>query len=280
MIKKKVIPEVKFDLKSDEYPEIREQIERRGWQFLCNSHTDGPAKGLEFRHNAWIIYKDLVQGLNEKNYQMYVREKVLDFNLGMVRATLRLPPPTHGLESYRLSLDGGLNQLSRHDLKLVVRRWLEFIQHSILLTSNRSECTVDRAMMIHCIMIGYGVAVEYIIPQQIYNIDSVANTHAKLAFSHLIYQFCKTTGVHIENDFPNLIERLISKKTIEHAREYIGVPRRKPEEEDQQTPPAPFVPQEHYFLPQEYWQQLTSSLEQMRITQDSHNVLLHQIMTE
>ncbi|XLU65620.1 hypothetical protein S245_024829, partial [Arachis hypogaea] len=50
------------------------------------------------------------------------------------------------------------------------------------------------------------------------------------------------------------------------------VPRRKPEEEDQQTPPAPFVPQEHYFLPQEYWQQLTSSLEQMRITQDSHNV--------
>ncbi|KAL4299988.1 hypothetical protein AHAS_Ahas17G0155900 [Arachis hypogaea] len=29
------------------------------------------------------------------------------------------------------------------------------------------------------------------------------------------------------------------------------------------------MPQAHYFLPQEYWQQLTSSLEQMTMTQDS-----------
>ncbi|KAL4276189.1 hypothetical protein AHAS_Ahas20G0182300 [Arachis hypogaea] len=40
------------------------------------------------------------------------------------------------------------------------------------------------------------------------------------------------------------------------------------------------MPRENYFPPQEYWQQLTSSLEQMRVTQDSHGVLLYQIITE
>ncbi|KAL4349835.1 hypothetical protein AHAS_Ahas10G0081700 [Arachis hypogaea] len=38
--KKKVIPEVQFDLQSDEYLEIWEQILRRGWEVLCNPVTD------------------------------------------------------------------------------------------------------------------------------------------------------------------------------------------------------------------------------------------------
>ncbi|XP_025664729.1 uncharacterized protein [Arachis hypogaea] len=40
---------------------------------------------------------------------------------------------------------------------------------------------------------------------------------------------------------------------MEHAQEYARVPRGQAEEEAQQAPSPPFVPQEHYFLPQEYW---------------------------
>ncbi|KAL4344482.1 hypothetical protein AHAS_Ahas11G0182800 [Arachis hypogaea] len=38
--KKKVISEVRFDLKLDEYPEIRYPILRRGWEFLTNPVID------------------------------------------------------------------------------------------------------------------------------------------------------------------------------------------------------------------------------------------------
>ena len=34
-----VIPEVKFNLKEDEYPEIQEQIRNRGWEILANPET-------------------------------------------------------------------------------------------------------------------------------------------------------------------------------------------------------------------------------------------------
>ena len=34
--KKKVIPEVPFKLKKNEYPEIRHEIQRRGWEVLTN----------------------------------------------------------------------------------------------------------------------------------------------------------------------------------------------------------------------------------------------------
>ncbi|KAL4300836.1 hypothetical protein AHAS_Ahas17G0240700 [Arachis hypogaea] len=87
--------------------------------------------------------------------------------------------------------------------------------------------------------------------------------------------------VNLENDFSIPIERLISKKIMEQTREYARVPRRgQAREEAQQAPPPPLMPQGHYFLPQEYWQQLTSFLEQMRVTQDSHGILLHQIVAE
>ena len=56
-------------------------------------------------------------------------------------------------------------QLRRHDLKPVARGWLEFIQRSIIPTSNRSEVTIDRAIMIHSIMIGEEIEVHEVISQ-------------------------------------------------------------------------------------------------------------------
>ena len=59
-------------------------------------------------------------------------------------------------------------QLRRPDLKPVVRGWLEVIQRSIITTSNRSEVTVDRAIMIYSIMSGEEVEAHEIIPQELY----------------------------------------------------------------------------------------------------------------
>ena len=53
--KKKVIPEVPFKIKKNEYPEIRHEIQRRGWEVLTNPIQQvGILMVQEFYANAWI----------------------------------------------------------------------------------------------------------------------------------------------------------------------------------------------------------------------------------
>ncbi|KAL4330300.1 hypothetical protein AHAS_Ahas13G0386300 [Arachis hypogaea] len=56
--KKKVISEVKFDLKLDEYPEIQERILSMGWKVLTNPVIEvGVLKVREFYTNLWVTDK-------------------------------------------------------------------------------------------------------------------------------------------------------------------------------------------------------------------------------
>ncbi|MED6149919.1 hypothetical protein PIB30_067199 [Stylosanthes scabra] len=64
--------------------------------------------------------------------------------------------------------DGRPHYLRRADLEPMTKGWYEFICRSILLTTNRSELTVERAVLIHSIIIGENINVEEIIADQIY----------------------------------------------------------------------------------------------------------------
>ncbi|MED6225937.1 hypothetical protein PIB30_098379 [Stylosanthes scabra] len=52
----------------------------------------------------------------------------------------------------------------------MTKGWYKFVCRSILPTTNRSELTVERAMLIHSIIIGENINVEEIIAEQIYNL--------------------------------------------------------------------------------------------------------------
>ncbi|KAL4300204.1 hypothetical protein AHAS_Ahas17G0177500 [Arachis hypogaea] len=105
-------------------------------------------------------------------------------------------------------------------------------------TSNRSKCTMDRAVMIYYIIKGEVVDVEDIIPAQIYNIASNPLKKARLGFPHLIYRLCEAAGVKVENDFPIPVEKQVTKKTMETHREQYRVPKKEQvEEEAQQDQP-------------------------------------------
>ncbi|KAL4276432.1 hypothetical protein AHAS_Ahas20G0206600 [Arachis hypogaea] len=93
-------------------------------------------------------------------------------------------------------------QLRRLDLKPVAKGWLEFIQRSIIPTSNRSEVTIDRAIMIHCIMIGSEVEIHEVIPQELYKKVEKPSTLARLAFPYLICHLCNLARIVIEGDIP------------------------------------------------------------------------------
>ncbi|MED6129355.1 hypothetical protein PIB30_107150 [Stylosanthes scabra] len=66
--------------------------------------------------------------------------------------------------------DGRPHYLRRSDLEPMMKGWYEFVCRSILPTTNRSELTVKRAMLIHSIIIGGNINVEEIIAEQIYNL--------------------------------------------------------------------------------------------------------------
>ncbi|KAL4364667.1 hypothetical protein AHAS_Ahas07G0029000 [Arachis hypogaea] len=113
-----------------------------------------------------------------------VRVHIMKFSPQSVRVVLQLPPFGEDPHSYtrRVNTDQRLDQvlediylpraqwrrdsrgksyqLCRHDLKPVARGWLEFIQRSIIPTSNRSEVTAEQTVMIHCIMLGNKVEVH------------------------------------------------------------------------------------------------------------------------
>jgi len=145
-------------------------------------------------------------------------------------------------------------QLRRPDLKPVAGGWLEFIQRSIIPTSNRSEVTVDRAIMIHSIMIGEEVEVHEIISLELYKVAEKPSTLARLAFPHLICHLCNSAGVVIEEDILIEEDKPITKKRMEQTRE----PTHGPQQEYEEIPYHE-IPKMH-FPPHNYWEQLNTSL--------------------
>ena len=102
---KKVIPEVPFSLKKSEYPEIRHEIRRRGWEVLTNPIQQvGILMVQEFYANAWIT-KNHDQSVNPdpKNWLTMVRGKYLDFGPENVRLAFNLPMME---ENVRPTLEG------------------------------------------------------------------------------------------------------------------------------------------------------------------------------
>ncbi|KAL4321887.1 hypothetical protein AHAS_Ahas14G0155400 [Arachis hypogaea] len=274
--KKRVIPEVPFRLKKNEYPEIRREIRRRGWVVLTNPI---PKVGIfmvqELYTNAWVTKNhDTSVNPHPKNWSTMVQGRPLDFSPKSVKLVLYLPMMQGDPHPYtsRVNFDQRLDQvlsdicvkgaqwkwdtqskpiqLRRLDLKPVARGWLKFIQCSIIPTSNQSKVTIDRAIMIHCIMIGSEVGVHGVIPQELYKKAEKPSTLARLAFPHLICHLCNSAGIVIEGDIPIEEDKPITKRRMEQTREPAHGPQQEHVELPQQE--IPEMPQGMHFSLQGY----------------------------
>ncbi|MED6117346.1 hypothetical protein PIB30_109157 [Stylosanthes scabra] len=86
--------------------------------------------------------------------------------------------------------DGRPHYLRRADLEPMTKGWYEFICRSILPTTNRSELTVERAILIHSIIIGENINVEEIIADQIYKFVYKTDVSSSLPFPSIIAALC------------------------------------------------------------------------------------------
>ncbi|MED6176273.1 hypothetical protein PIB30_086542 [Stylosanthes scabra] len=80
--------------------------------------------------------------------------------------------------------------LRRADLEPMTKGWYEFICRSILPTTNHSELTIERAVLIHSIIIGENINVEEIIVDQIYKFVYKTDVSSSLPFPSIIAALC------------------------------------------------------------------------------------------
>ncbi|MED6225198.1 hypothetical protein PIB30_091422, partial [Stylosanthes scabra] len=254
--RKTIIPEVAFNLDEGECPQIKEQIALRGWRRLAAPMTRiSKLLVQEFYANAAVSDEE-VANAGQLPYESYVRGVTVDFSPENICRVMRFKAETEGAETdyrTRQATDQRLDevladlcipgatwklsssqpavpiQLRRIELLPLARGWQEFIIHSLVLTGNKSEITVARAILIHAIMRGEDVRAEDIIADNIAVIAQGLQGKGNLSFLSTIYKLCKDTGVPLRefkrtSKIPE--KKLITAKRVKSTR----VPRNVPQQ--------------------------------------------------
>ncbi|MED6176466.1 hypothetical protein PIB30_088471 [Stylosanthes scabra] len=264
--RKKVIPEVGFNLNDDEYPQIMEQIDLRGWRRLAAPMT-GVSKLLvqEFYANAAVSDEE-VANAEQFHYKSFVMGVAVDFSPENIRRVMRFKAETRGAETdykTRQATDQRLDevladmcipgatwrlssgqpavpiQLMRTELHPLSKGWQEFIIYSLVPTGNKSEITIARAILIHSIMRGEEVRAEDIIADNMAVIAQGLQSKGNLGFPSTIYKLCKDAGVplrEIRRTTKISEEKYITAKQMELTRIPRNLPQQQQEDDDEDEP--------------------------------------------
>ncbi|MED6116032.1 hypothetical protein PIB30_096335, partial [Stylosanthes scabra] len=157
---RRVLPELIIQVDESILDPCRFQIQQRKWvKFTKPIQAVGHLMVKEFYANACEPDKDPIP--NAPSYHERKADK--DFRLDHVLEDLCV------IRADWVRHKGGRPHfLRRSDLEPMTKGWYEFICRSILLTTNRSDLTIERAVLIHSIIIGENINVEEIIADQIY----------------------------------------------------------------------------------------------------------------
>ncbi|MED6147037.1 hypothetical protein PIB30_040328 [Stylosanthes scabra] len=257
---RKVLPELIIQVDEDILDPCGLQIQQRKWERFTNPiQAVGHLMVKEFYANAWEPDKEKRKPYT---YTTMVRGIDINFAPSNIKRVLRLgkdPLPNAASyherkanKDYRLEhvledlciegadwvhhKDGRPHYLRRADLQPMTKGWYDFICRSILPTTNRSELTVERAVLIHSIIIGENINVEEIIADQIYKFVYKTDLSSSLPFPSIIAALCADAKVPaIKDDTLIPQEPPIVGAAMTRTRERN--PRQARQEAPQQQPP-------------------------------------------
>ncbi|MED6138353.1 hypothetical protein PIB30_073588 [Stylosanthes scabra] len=229
-----VLPEVPIDLTDDILPPCAIQIRMRKWEkFTAPLQAVGHNLVKEFYANAWepdkakrkpYTYTTMVQGTD------------ISFALRDIKRVLKLK-------------NGRPHYLRRNDLEPMAKGWYDFVCRSILPTTNRSELTVERAVLIHSIIIGENINVEEIIAEQFYKFIYKTDLSSSLPFPSIIAALCLDAKVTTLKD-----DTLINQELPIAGEALIRTREGRARQPRQEAPPPQQPPQMH-SQPQVHQQQ-------------------------
>ncbi|MED6222663.1 hypothetical protein PIB30_066478 [Stylosanthes scabra] len=241
---RRILPELILQADEHIFNPIRFQIHQRKWEkFIKPIQAVGRFMVKEFYANAWEPDKARRKHLT---YTSMVRGTEISFAPSNIKRVLKLrndpipnAPSYHerkANEDFRLDhilydmceegaewvrhRDGRPHYLRRSDLEPMPKGWYEFVCRSILPTTNRSELTIERAMLIHSIIIGENINVEEIIAEQIYKFVYKTGISSSLLFPSIIAALCVDAKIPaIPDDTLILQEPLIVAEAMARTRE-------------------------------------------------------------
>ncbi|RYR15066.1 hypothetical protein Ahy_B04g071804 [Arachis hypogaea] len=239
MSRKDVVPESPFKLRKEEYSEIKKIIKKRGWELLCNPPQEVSMVLIhEFYTNVIREFDD------EEPYMSYVRGVTVDFSPNTISRVLKVKQKRFKQASYeemvendprymdvfsdlcRVGTDWVLDsqrqplKLRRGDLTPQAKGWHDIVRRSLIPTSNNSEVTANRAIIIHCIMKGGEINVGEVIAKNIIEIAQKVKQDSWLGYPSTILRLCEEAGVPLE-EFEETDIVSIGKALTKERLEYV-----------------------------------------------------------
>ncbi|MED6111506.1 hypothetical protein PIB30_052836, partial [Stylosanthes scabra] len=287
---RKILPELIIQVDESILDPCAFQIENRKWERLTNPiQAVGQNMVREFYANTWEPEKKKRKPFT---YKTMVRGKEISFAPQDIKRVLRLrkdPLPNAASyeervanKDYRLDhvqedlcieggewvrhKDGRPHYLRRADIEPMTKGWYDFVCRSIMPTTNRSELTIERAVLIHSIIIGENINVEEIIAKQFYKFIYKMDQASSLSFPSIIAILCADAKVPtIKND--NLIpqEPAIVGAAMLRTREIRARQVRQEAPPPQQPPQVHPQPQVHrqQEIPSSFYTHFDASMSQI-----------------
>ncbi|MED6146985.1 hypothetical protein PIB30_039842 [Stylosanthes scabra] len=221
---RKVLPELIISVNDEILSPCALQIKARKWEKFTNPiQAVGQHMVKEFYANAWEPDKEKKKPYT---YKTMVRGKDISFAPSDIKRVLKLrKDPLPNATSYHerkankdyrleevqecLCLEGGEcvrhkdgrpHYLRRNNLEPMAKGWYDFVCRSILPTTNRSELIVERAVLIHSIIIGENINVEEIIADQFYKFVYKTDLSSSLPFPSIIAALCLEAKAFIKDN--------------------------------------------------------------------------------
>ncbi|MED6113485.1 hypothetical protein PIB30_071228 [Stylosanthes scabra] len=300
---RRILPELIIQADENVFNPIRFQIHQRKWEkFTKPIQAVGHLMVKEFYANAWepdkakrkpYTYTSMVRGMdvsfapsNIKRLLKLRKDSIPDapsYHEWKANKDFRLD---HVLEDmceegadWVRHKNGRPHFLRRSDLEPMSKGWYEFICRSVLPTTNRSELTVERAVLIHSIIIGENINVEEIIAEKIYKFVYKPNTSSSLPFPSIIATLCADARISATPD-DTLIpqEPPIVGEAMTRTREARA---RNPRQARQATLPQQQPPQDqqqpHFQHQQDFssdfYTHFDTSMSLMRFLERNHEVI-------
>ncbi|MED6133682.1 hypothetical protein PIB30_030443 [Stylosanthes scabra] len=284
---RKVLPELAIDYNNEIISPCTMQIKMRKWEKLTSPL---PAVGhnmvKEFYANAWEPDK---AKRKPYTYTTMVQGKDISFAPSNIKRVLRLrkdPLPNAASyeerkanKDYRLEevleclclegrewvrhKDGRPHFLRRNDLEPMAKGWYDFVCRSIMPTTNRSKLTVERAVLIHSIVIGENINVEEIIAEQFYKFIYKTDLSSSLPFPSIIAALCLDAKVIPHKDDTMIPQEIpIVGEAMVRTRETRS---RQPRQPRQEVPPPQQPPQvnQQHELPPSFYTHFDASMSQI-----------------
>ncbi|MED6152312.1 hypothetical protein PIB30_090706 [Stylosanthes scabra] len=263
---RKVLPELIIQVDESILDPCGFQIQQKIWErFTKPIQAVGHLMVKEFYANAWEPDKEKRKPYT---YTSMVRGKDISFAPSNIKRVLKLRKDLipnaasyherkankdyrfgHVLEDFCIigadwvrHKDGRPHYLRRADLEPMTKGSYKFICRSIFPTTNRSELTIERAVLIQSIIIGENINVEEIIADQIYKFVYKTDVSSSLPFPSIIAALCADAKIPaIPDDTLIPQEPPIIGVTMIRTRETRA---RNPRQARQATPPQQQPPQE------------------------------------